>query len=789
MRLLEALTLHAHSTAAPNCQELQLLLFAAGLQLRMGSAAERSQFVAAFERLLLRARNAFRVQLAAQTDATIQSLSRSGCCCCRPQQQHPDTCLVTFSPMQRENQQLKQQKQGAACGGAFGCFLLFLQRLHCRCLLSCYPGAPPDRVLICLALLRSLHSIWGLGALPQQHKKKSTVLQAAAAVNSISSSSASISTNGNQQQWAPEAGAEMGCAVGAALGWVAPAVRQQLLAMLPVVNGPAPRSLLLDLLQLLPNDSPAAATIPVPQHPQQLQQQKQQVQAQQQLQRAQRQEQQTHMQTQQRTETQEKQHQAQQPCQQPQQHTLLDPLEGIRRRVWGAVEMAVSIRQDYCAAGTLHLQLLLQQLFTGPAAATAAAAAAASACQHPAASAGSASLGGAHCELPAFVLQQQTIFCSALEEALLQLLPPALRVTAEAEAVAPLPLSTGSSGHGNGNLSSTSCRSCMWHSCGELLRVLCILTAAAEVRLTAVQRSPLALAEPQMGLHGILGLLEVCLVTIKPTLLQINCSNNSKTSRCRCKEATCAWRDWQQRVLLVLLSICRCLTSFVAAGDEDDTPQLPLLDTDAHAATAATATEARAAAASGQLEETANDQAPATAGFPSSSRSHPPHLHQPPRQQPEQKQQHQIQVDCRGHLVVCREDGEDTETQQQLLAFCSWRAVKGATECLTAFCKLVRFDQQPAAATAGESVTPPAIATTATPATAAARVGASRVAAGTGNRHDTEDLEDIQKQQAQQQMQQQSFLLLSAEEVAAVGSDLIEFLLACRHMGEPHGIN
>src|SRR5699024_8537592 len=151
---------------------------------------------------------------------------------------------------------------------------------------------------------------------------------------------------------------------------------------------PAPRSLLLDLLQLLPNDSPAAATIPVPQHPQQLQQQKQQVQAQQQLQRAQRQEQQTHMQTQQRTETQEKQHQAQQPCQQPQQHTLLDPLEGIRRRVWGAVEMAVSIRQDYCAAGTLHLQLLLQQLFTGPAAATAAAAAAASACQHPAASAG-----------------------------------------------------------------------------------------------------------------------------------------------------------------------------------------------------------------------------------------------------------------------------------------------------------------------------------------------------------------------------------------------------------------
>ncbi|CDJ61210.1 hypothetical protein, conserved [Eimeria maxima] len=786
MRLLEALTLHAQSTAAPTCQELQLLLFVAGQQLRLGSASERSQFVAAFDRVLLRARNAFRLRLVAIADATIEALARSGCCCCRPQQQQEsDTLPSRCFPLQKQDQQ-QQQEHGLACGGAFGCFLLFLQRLHRRCLLSCYPGAPPDRVLVCLSLLRSLHFLWGRGVFPEQHRKRSTALQAAAALSNNPSSTNSNSPNTNtgcNQQWALEAvPTAVGCGIGAALGWESTTVRQQLLAMLPVVNGPAPRGLLLDLLQLLPPDGYSLAAV-IPQAQQTHQQQKH-IQTCRQQRKAQRQQQnvQMHLRAPHGMEP-RKQEQAEDPHQKLQHFLVLNLMEDTRRRVYGAVEMAVSLRQDYCAAGTLYLQLMLQQVFMGPAEAAAATAAISNGCQLSAASAAFPP-GGPPCELPASVLQRQTVFCVALEESLRRILPPALQATA-AEVVPPLLPRSCSTGSSNGRSNTSINKSCMSYVCGGLLRVLCILTTAVEVRVAAVLKSPLALAEPQMGLHGILGVLEVCLATIKPSLLQVTCSNSSRPSNCGCKEAMTAWRDWQQRVLLLLLSICRCLTSVVAAGDEEDTPQLALPNADTESPTAASATDAVATTTSDVnepkrlLEETVNDQVPLAANLANSSTGQPQSQQTQQQLQPEHHRQKQLQVDCRGHLVVCQYNGEDTETQQQLLAFCSWRAVKGATECLMAFCKLARFEQSPGVATAKEAAT----AAINAGATAAVKLGHSGFEDGFREGHGTEDVEVVALEEQKQQQQQQPFLLLSVDEVAALGSDLVEFLLACRHMG------
>ena len=668
LRLLEALTLHPQTTAPPRCEELQLLLYAAKQQLRLGSAAERSQFVAAFERVLIRGRNANRVTLAGSNAAILKDLADKGCCCC------------------------KDHREGTACGGGLGCLLRFLRRLHTTCILACYAEAPPDRVMVALAILVSVHSLWGRWECSQQHRKKSTVAQAAAAESSKGGlrgtqmqTKAANAANGDD--------ARISCVVAEALGWHDWVVRSQLLALLPVVAGPAPRSLVTRLLQQLPAQMVAPSVA---------------------LEEGRRQQQ-----------------------QQQQQPSGIDPAERISRSAWDACEMLTSLRQDECAAGAVHLQLLLHELFISPLE-----------ClsdkqqrqqQPDAAAAAAASALGDN------VLHLQAVFCSNLEEALRRQLPSTLPgIEANEAPAAGAPTETAEKA-----LSRINQSSCPFHPARGLLDALNVMTQAAEVRLAAVHADPMVIAEPRMGLHGILGALELALAAISPRILLLPCgSTRTSSSSCcccgagnrrACSSAACAWSDWQRRFLLLLQNTCQYMTSFTAAGDDEETEVVGLLEADPDAPASA--------ADAGSPKESRGEAGFATKGSDSAGRS---------------PQRRQLQVDCRGHPLLSREDGVDHEERQQLLAFCSWRAIKGATECLVAFWKAAALDESSGAVEGGDRAPAPAAAA-------------------------SEDVllrQEIPAGHLQQQQQQQPLMRLTVGELTVLGTSLIKFLLSCRHMGK-----
>lgn len=639
LRLLEALTLQPQTTAAPRCEELQLMLHAAKQQLRLGSAAERSQFVAAFERLLLRGRNAHRLALSERSTEDLRGL---------------------FS----------NHKQGESEGNSLGCLLLFLRRLHGCCLSSCYPEAPPDRIMVSLSILVCIHSMWGEEGSAKKHWKKSTAAQAAAAEGPKGGISCLQKASGTSKT-----DAARGNCVLEALGLRSWTVRAQLLALLPVVAGPAPRKLVMQLLQLIPQ----------PQHnplPSSSQHQ------------------------------QEQQHQ-QQPGQQ-QQHLKLptiSPVERVRRSVWEACVMLTSLRQDECTAGAVHLQLMLRDLILNRLEVLGYK-------QQPKER---AALAGFKCVESTEGLQ--AAFRLSLEEALRQVLPSPV-------------LSTGASKRERRNNSNACCG----HPASGLLAVLDVFTDAAEMRLTAIRADPRAVAEPQMALHGILSALELALAAINPSILLLPCSNNCssgisdsrKSLSWVCTSAASSWAAWKRRLVALLQSTCMLMTSFAAAPeDEGEAEMLPSPDTEEVAAAAESETRVTQQVDAGKI----------TGSRGTSSR---------PRRQ-------MLQVDCRGHPVLSAEEeseGADREEAQQLLAYCSWRAVKAATGCLEAFWKAAAFDE------------------------AVGRGDANKAAEALPGGNSS-----FQGKQ-QPGMQEHRLLQLTVDEIAELGTSLTKFLLSCRHMGE-----
>ncbi|OEH76608.1 hypothetical protein cyc_02842 [Cyclospora cayetanensis] len=713
LRLLEALTQQQQATAAPRCEELQLLLFAAAQQLKLGSAAERSQasikctavvlqtlgtytckgmamrgkiavVVAAFDRVNRRGRTAFRQQLAVATESHINALARKGCCVCRHEQHRSQPCV-------RHQQQEPQEKEQEAYGGDLACLLLYLQRLHSRCLVSCYPGAPPDRVLVALSLLLSLHSTWGPDDVSRQRNKLSTVAKGGTAMRSTNR------------------GAEYtGCTVAAALGWQNADVRRQLLALLPVVTGPAPRTLLQRLLHLFPPESfSAAAAAPVsPQSQGELHylEQHQCKQAKQYL-----------------HSKEQSHHQTLLSC------SPMDYLARLKRSVWEAVQMVLSLRQDESAAGAVHLQLLLQELFATPLETLGAG----NQCMQPDSAAPAAVAAAASSRLENFALQPQAAFCSALEESLREHLPAAFRH----------PPSTAAPNEVVNESSSNSSKDCSCHPAVSLLAALLVVTEAAEVRLAVIQQNPLALAEPKLGFHNVLGVLEICLASIEPWILRLPCWCSSSCSGGVCSKAARSWEEWQRRLLRLLQSTCCFLTSFAAVEAEED-EVLTHRDHDSCNKEESSAHAAEPGAIYEVIKQGRENLDPSGALERSSDSCNGMQLGQ-------------LKVDCRGHPVVCGEDMGEREQQQQLLAFCSWRAVKAATECLTAFFRAAAFGEE-----STEAATPPS-----------------------GHLDNGKQAVRHYEPGQLQKWQQQPLLRLSIEEATSLGMNLISFLLSCRHMG------
>ncbi|KAL8454024.1 hypothetical protein Emag_001596 [Eimeria magna] len=602
LRLLEALTLHPQTTAAPQCEELQLLAHVAWQQLRLGSAGERSQFVAAFGRVFTRGRNAHRLSLAASDTAALRDLADKGCCC-------HDRLGEQRGLVQHEKLQ-----QSVTCGGSLGCLLSFLRTLHARCLSACYPEAPPDRVLVALSILTSLHAVWGAEDYSKQNGKRSPFAQAAAAV------SAKVAVGNMLANRAPVDHTGRGCPVAESLGWHSWAVRSKLLSLLSVVAGPAPRKIVMQLLLQLQQQASSGLD-------------------------------------------EGRQSEGQLPV-----SLAIAPGERIRRSVLDACIMLTSLREETCSAGAVHLQLLVHELIVSPLEALAD-----SVRQRPQPSrTGLEQVEGA--------ADLQKIFCAALKEELCRQFPQSIE-GADLINDAPRAFHSVHAKHDG----RPPCSECACHPTQELLRVLTILTEAAESRLDVVRNDLAALGRPKMGLHGILSALERALSIVNPRVLALpcygQCATNDKNSGRElgglraCSAAVSAWRAWTTRLVSLLQDTCRCMTCFAAAADEDDTPE----QTEEHSDAVAEKTGNRVLR---EAAVEATDQEAKTCGGTSSSIT-PSHG----------TRRGQLQVDCRGHPYFPQESGARREEAQQLLAFCSWRAVQAATGCLTALWKASAFDE------------------------------------------------------------------------------------------------
>ncbi|KAL8275186.1 hypothetical protein Esti_000858 [Eimeria stiedai] len=706
--LLEALTLHPQTTAAPQCEELQLLAHAARQQLRLGSAGERSQFVAAFERVFTRGRNANRLSLAASDTAALRDLADKGCCCCDRLREHPR--FVQHEALQRS----------VTCRGSLGCLLFFLKTLHASCLSTCYPEAPPDRVLVALSILTALHTVWGPEDTSKQNRKKSPFVQVAAAV-SAKAAMVNMAADGTPMN---NTGRE--CAVAESLGWDSWAVRSKLHSLLFVVAGPAPRKLVTQLLLQLQQRGSNCLT------------------------------------TRGQSERQ-----------------LLMPLgitpgERIRRSVLDACIMLTSLREETCSAGAVHLHLLLHELFASPLEALA------DSLRQP-------------LQPSLTVLEQaegaadlQTIFCAALREELCRQLPQAIKgadLINNAQGASP------SERARQGR--SPPWNDCFCHPARGLLTVLTILTEAAESRLNEARKDLAALGESKMGLHGVLSALERALSIVTSNILALPCyvqqANKIKSSSWEqggllpCSAAVSAWRTWRTRLVSLLQDTCRCMTCFAAAADEDDTPEQTEEDKGAVAEKMG----------NGVLRETADEatEQQGACGGTNSSTPSPGTL------------RGQLQVDCRGHPYFPQEHGAGREEAQQLLAFCSWRAVQAATGCLAALWKASAFDEdlelgehaeQPSGVSAAVTgnVAAVSLRTQQTEASAPTFAASSRAATAqtTTAASPAADKSSIQQKNSTYdqwllRVHQQPLLRFRVKELVGLANGLISCLLSCRHMG------
>ncbi|KAL8430632.1 hypothetical protein ACSSS7_005804 [Eimeria intestinalis] len=684
LRLLDALTLHPQTTAAPQCEELQLLAYAARQQLRLGSAGERSQFVAAFERVFTRGRNASRLSLAASDSAALRDLADKRCCWC-------DTFSENPGSVRRE-----APKHNVTCEGSLGCLLSFLSTLHATCLSTCYPEAPPDRVLVALSILAALHAVWGSEGCSKQNRKRSPFAQAAAAV-SAKAAVRNTSVVGVDNT-------SMGCAVAEALGWHGWAVRSKLLSLLPVVAGPAPRKLVAQLLLQL-QQQPSNCLITGGQS---------------ELVRL-----------------------------------GITPGERIRRSVLDACIMLTSLGEETCSAGAVHLQLLAHELFVSSLEALA------GPLQqplHPSLTVPEQAEGFA---------DLQTVFCAALRRGLCLQLPEA---------------NNSSSGQAKQD-GWLPCSGCSCHPARALLEVLTILSEAAETRLNVARNDVAALGEPAMGLHGVLSALERALSLLTPAILTLPCygqrTNNIESFGMKqgglraCCAAVSAWRAWRTRLVSLLQDICRCMTCFAAAADEDESQE-----------------RGGEKMGNGMLRKTAEEateQQAACGGTGSSSTSS------------RGTGRGKLQVDCRGHPYFSQEQGATREEAQRLLAFCSWRAVQAATGCLAALWKAsaigedVEHAQRASAASAASTAdgvvgiprTQQRQAFARAPADPAPPKGGAQMATAATSAADSSSFQqkNSRRDQWQLHVHQQQLLRFSVKEIVNLAKGLISCLLSCRHMG------
>ncbi|KAL8453814.1 hypothetical protein Emed_000675 [Eimeria media] len=707
LRLLEALTLHPQTTAAPQCEELQLLGHVARQQLRLGSAGERSQFVAAFEKVFTRGRNAHRLSLAASDTAALRDLADKGCCSYdRLDEQH--------ALMQHE----KRQHSVITCEGSLGCFLSFLRSLHARCLSACYPEAPPDRVLVALSILTALHAVWGPEDSSKQNRKRSPFAQAAAAV-SAKAAVGNMPANGASSDHTGRA-----CAVAEALGWHSWAVRSKLLSLLSVVAGPAPRKLVMQLLLQLQQQPSNCVD------------------------------------------------KGGQPEQQLPVSLGITPGERIRRSVLDACIMLTSLREETCSAGAVHLQLLVHELYVSPLEALA------DSVRQP--------LPPSRTELVQAegVADLQTIFCSALREELCPQFPQAI---GGADVINDKPRASHTE-HAKQD-GCPPCSDCACHPAQGLLRVLTILTEAAESRLNAARKDLSALGKPKMGLHGVLSALERALSIITPRVLALpcygQCANNNKTSGWEqgglraCSAAMLAWRAWTTRLVSLLQDTCRCMTCFAAAADEDGTPEQT--EEDSSAVSEKPGDRVLREAAVEAAEQQANTCGGSSSGVDPSRGT----------------RRGQLQVDCRGHPYFAEGSGARREEAQQLLAFCSWRAVQAATGCLTALWKASAFDEGVELGEHAEAACAVSLASTANVAAASlgtqqpgapaptlvAPTTAGTAAAAQIARAALPVADRSSAQQKKKSAYDQQLLRFSVKEIVGLAKGLISCLLSCRHMG------